>query len=161
MRQPPISGVAQANFYPTFTLTGSAGLQSLQLNHAFDLASKQYAVGPSLTIPIFEGGQLRSTLQLRQGQQQEAAITFQKMVLQAWHDVDNALIAYRAEQTRRDELVQAVAENRRALGLAQSRYQQGVADFLTVLGRGAQPVGNAATTCGQHGYGLVQSRRAL
>jgi NodT family efflux transporter outer membrane factor (OMF) lipoprotein len=126
-------GVAQANFYPSLSLTGSFGLQSLQLNHAFDLASKQYAVGPGLTIPIFEGGQLRATLQLREALQQEAAVNFQKTVLQAWHDVDNALTAYKAEQTRRDELIQAVAENRRALTLAQSRYQQGVSDFLTVL----------------------------
>jgi len=126
-------GVAQANFYPTLKLTGSFGLQSLQLNHAFDLNSKQYAAGPGLTIPLFEGGQLRATLQLREALQQEAAIAFQKTVLQAWHDVDNALTAYQAEQTRRDELIQAVAENQRALGLAQSRYQQGVADFLTVL----------------------------
>jgi NodT family efflux transporter outer membrane factor (OMF) lipoprotein len=126
-------GVAQANFYPTLSLTGSFGLQTLQLNHAFDLASKQYALGPGLTIPIFQGGQLRATLQLRKAQQQEAAINFQKTVLQAWHDVDNALTAYQAEQSRRDQLIQAVTENRKALSLAQSRYQQGVTDFLTVL----------------------------
>jgi NodT family efflux transporter outer membrane factor (OMF) lipoprotein len=126
-------GVAQANFYPTLSLNGSAGLQSLQLNHAFDLDSKQYAIGPGLTIPIFEGGRLRATLQLREAQQQEAAVTFQKTVLQAWHEVDDALTAYQAEQRRRDALTHAVADNRRALGLAQSRYQQGVADFLEVL----------------------------
>ena len=127
-------GVAQANFYPTLTLTGSFGLQSLQFNNAFNLASEAVcSFGPGLTIPIFEGGQLRATLQLQKEQQQEAAINFQKTVLQAWHDVDNALTAYKAEQRRRDELTQAVAENRRALGLAQSRYQQGVSDFLTVL----------------------------
>jgi NodT family efflux transporter outer membrane factor (OMF) lipoprotein len=126
-------GVAEANFYPSLSLTGSFGLQSLQFKNAFNLNSKQYALGPGLTIPIFEGGQLRSTLQLRKAQQQEAAVNFQRTVLQAWHDVDNALTAYRAEQARRDELIQAAAENRRALGLAQSRYQQGVADFLTVL----------------------------
>jgi NodT family efflux transporter outer membrane factor (OMF) lipoprotein len=126
-------GVAQANFYPSLNLSGSFGLQSVQFSKVFNLNSKQYSVGPGLTIPIFQGGQLRSTLELRKAQQQEAAITFQRTVLQAWHDVDNALTAYQTEQTRRDELVQAVAENRRALGLAQSRYQQGVADFLTVL----------------------------
>jgi NodT family efflux transporter outer membrane factor (OMF) lipoprotein len=126
-------GVAQANFYPSLTLTGSFGLQALQLQHAFDLNSRQYAFGPGLTIPIFQGGQLRSTLQLREAQQQEAAVNFQKTVLQAWHDVDNALTAYKAEQTRRDELIQAVSDNRHALELAQSRYEQGVADFLTVL----------------------------
>jgi NodT family efflux transporter outer membrane factor (OMF) lipoprotein len=126
-------GVAKANFYPSLNLTGSVGLQSLQFGKVFNLNSKQYSIGPGLTIPIFEGGQLRSTLLLREAQQQEAAVFFQKTVLQAWHDVDNALTAYEAEQTRRDELVLAVAENQRALSLAQSRYQQGVADFLTVL----------------------------
>ena len=45
----------------------------------------------------------------------------------------NALIAYRAEQQRRAELVRAVTENRKALTLAQSRYKEGVSDFLTVL----------------------------
>ena len=54
-------------------------------------------------------------------------------MLQAFHDVDNALTAYQTEQARRDQLVLAVAQNQRALALAQSRYQQGVADFLTVL----------------------------
>jgi len=126
-------GVAQANFYPSLNLTGSFGLQSLQFGKVFNIQSKQYAVGPGLTIPIFEGGQLRSTLQLREAQQQEAAVNFQKTVLQAFHDVDNALTAYQAEQARRDELVRAVTDNQHALVLAQSRYQQGVADFLTVL----------------------------
>jgi NodT family efflux transporter outer membrane factor (OMF) lipoprotein len=126
-------GVAQANFYPSLSLTGSFGPQALQFSNLFNLNARQYAFGPAITIPIFEGGQLRSTLQLRKAQQQEAAVNFQRIVLQAWHDVDNALTAYKAEQTRRDELIQAVAENRRALTLAQSRYAQGVADFLTVL----------------------------
>jgi NodT family efflux transporter outer membrane factor (OMF) lipoprotein len=126
-------GVAQANFYPSLNLTGSVGLQSLQLKNAFNLNSKQYAIGPGLTIPIFEGGQLRSTLELRKADQQEAAVNFQKTVLQAWHDVDNALTAYEAEQTRRDQLSHAVTDNQHALVLAQSRYQQGVSDFLTVL----------------------------
>jgi NodT family efflux transporter outer membrane factor (OMF) lipoprotein len=126
-------GVAQANFYPSLNLTGSFGLQSLQFGSLFNLTSKQYALGPGLTIPIFEGGQLRAALHLNQAQQQEAAINFQKTVLQAWHDVDNALIAYKAEQTRRDQLSQAVNDNQHALVLAQSRYQQGVADFLSVL----------------------------
>ncbi len=126
-------GVAQANFYPSLNLTGSFGLQSLQFGSLFNLNSKQYAMGPGLTIPIFQGGQLRATLHLNEAQQQEAAINFQKIVLQAWHDVDNALTAYKAEQTRRDQLSRAVTDNEHALALAQSRYQQGVADFLSVL----------------------------
>jgi NodT family efflux transporter outer membrane factor (OMF) lipoprotein len=126
-------GVAVANFYPSVTLTGSVGLQSLQPWQMFNLNARNYAVGPGVTIPIFEGGQLKATLYLRKAQQQEAAINYQKTVLNAWHEVDNALTAYRTEQTRRDQLAQAVTQNQRALSLAQSRYQEGVADFLQVL----------------------------
>ncbi len=126
-------GVAVAAFYPSVTLSGSIGLQALQPSQFFSLNARQYAAGPGITIPIFQGGQLKATLHLREAQQEEAAVNYQKTVLQAWHDVDNALTAYQTEQARRDQLVLAVAQSQRALGLAQSRYQEGVADFLTVL----------------------------
>src|SRR6185312_1455637 len=133
-------GVAEADFYPSVTLSGSVGMQALQFAHVFDMDALNYAAGPGVTIPIFRGGQLRSALQLRNAQQQEAAVNYQKTVLQAWHEIDNALTAYQAEQSRRDELMRAVAQNRRALGLAQSRYQQGVSDFLTVLDTQRSPL---------------------
>ncbi len=126
-------GVAVANFYPSVTLTGSVGLQAIQPWKMFNIDARDYSVGPGITIPIFQGGQLKATLELRKAQQQEAAINYQKTVLSAWHDVDNALTAYQTEQARRDKLIQAVAQNQRALSLAQSRYQDGVADFLQVL----------------------------
>jgi len=126
-------GVAQANFYPSVRLSGSMGLQALQIGQLFNLNSRQYSVGPGITVPLFEGGRLRATLQLREAQQQNAALTFQRVLLQAWHEVDNALTAYQAEQARRDQLVLAVIDSRRAVGLAQNRYEQGVADFLSVL----------------------------
>ena len=88
---------------------------------------------PSISLPIFEGGRLRRMLELRKQQQQEAAISYQRTVLGALHEVDNALTAYAAEQQRRNRLQRAVMENRRAVTLAQDRYAQGVADFLSVL----------------------------
>ena len=126
-------GMAQAEFYPRLTLTGSVSLQSSQVKSLFNAASAAYAFGPSLTIPIFEGGRIRRTVELRQAQQQEAAIQYQRVVLQAFTDVDNALVAYNAEQRRRTSLQNQVAQARRALGLAQSRYRQGISDFLEVL----------------------------
>src|SRR5579859_1754084 len=126
-------GVSVANFYPSVTLSGSIGLQALQPWKVFDISARQYGVGPGITIPIFDGGQLTATLELSKAQQKEAAIDYQKTVLGAWHEVDNALTAYQTEQARRDQLTQAVAQNERALSLAQSRYQDGVADFLQVL----------------------------
>ncbi|MBV9758267.1 MAG: TolC family protein, partial [Alphaproteobacteria bacterium] len=93
----------------------------------------QYGIGPTISLPIFQGGRLRSTLQLRKQEQKEAALTYQRTVLQALHDVDNALIAYANEQRRRDQLQQDVNASRRALDLARQRYSQGVATFLDVL----------------------------
>ncbi len=126
-------GMAKADFYPRITLNGSAGFQSLQLSNLADWASRQFVVGPSISIPIFEGGRLKGTLRLREAQQQEAAIEYRHTVLKAWREVDDALVAYDAEQRRRDKLVTVVGENQRALSIAQQRYKAGAVDYLDVL----------------------------
>ena len=126
-------GVARAAFFPSVKLSISAGLQATQIGRLFDLNAKQYAGGPGLTVPLFEAGQIRATLRLTEARQKEAVIAYQQTVLRALHEVDNALTAYRSEQTRRQRLMEAVAESRIALELARTRYRQGVADFLAVL----------------------------
>jgi NodT family efflux transporter outer membrane factor (OMF) lipoprotein len=126
-------GVAVADFYPRITLSGSLGLQALQFKDLGNWAARQYALGPSLTLPIFEGGRLKATLELREAQQQETAIAYHNTVLQAWHEVDNALTAYADEQRRNDALAKAVQSSREALSLARRRYRVGVSDFLPVL----------------------------
>lgn len=127
------TGIAVADFYPSVTLSASLGLQALQPWKVFELNARDYAAGPGITIPIFQGGQLRATLRLRKAQQAEAALNYQKTVLTAWHEVDDALTAYRTEQARRAQLIQAQVQGRRALSIARSRYQQGITDFLQVL----------------------------
>ena len=125
-------GVAEADFYTRITLSGSFALQATQLKD-LGLPARTFGFGPSVTVPIFEGRRIQRTVDLRTAQQQEAVLNHQKAVLQAFTDVDNALIAYAAEQRRRARLAEQVAKSRRALGLAQSRYRQGVSDFLEVL----------------------------
>lgn len=126
-------GVAVADFFPNVSLTGSFGIAALNASQLGSLRSEQYGVGPTVSLPIFRGGQLVSTLALRKQQQKEAALTYQKTVLQALHDVDNALTAYNTEQKREEELTKTVTAARRALDLARQRYVQGVATFLDVL----------------------------
>ncbi len=127
-------GVAVGDFYPSFMLSGSVAIQGLQFANLTDWGhANTYAFGPSLTLPIFAGGRLTHTLELREAQQQEAAVTYQRTVLNALHEVDNALTAYQNEQRRSDRLQQAVEQNRRALGLARDRYADGLVDFLQVL----------------------------
>ncbi len=126
-------GVAVASFYPSVTLSANFTFTALQFRDLAFWNDHGYTLGPNVTIPIFQGGQLRGQLALNTAQQQEAAANYQQTVLQAWHDVDNALIAYGAEQARRDSLRRSVEQNQRALQLARDRYVQGLTDFLNVL----------------------------
>jgi NodT family efflux transporter outer membrane factor (OMF) lipoprotein len=126
-------GMAKADFYPHISLNGSAGFQSLQLTNLAEWASGQFVVGPSVTLPIFEGGRLEGLLHLREAQQQEAAIVYTRTVLEAWREVDDALVVYDSEQRRRDRLKTVVSLNQRALSVAQQRYKAGAGDFLDVL----------------------------
>jgi NodT family efflux transporter outer membrane factor (OMF) lipoprotein len=132
------TGIAVANFYPDVTLNGAASLESLHVSNLFNPTSTAFAIGPSISIPIFEGGQLRGNLVLRESQQREAAISFQKTVLQAWKEVDDALTAYREAQRRRADVAQSVTENRAALQAARQRYEEGAIDFLNVIAAQAQ-----------------------
>jgi NodT family efflux transporter outer membrane factor (OMF) lipoprotein len=132
------TGVAVANFYPDVTLNGAAGVESLHLSNLFSPTSTTFAVGPAVSIPIFEGGRLRGTLQLRESQQREAAIVFQKTVLRAWKEVDDAMTAYREAQLRRADVARSVTENQAALRAARQRYQEGAIDFLNVITAQAQ-----------------------
>jgi NodT family efflux transporter outer membrane factor (OMF) lipoprotein len=126
-------GVAVASFYPKFQLNGSVGLDALDFSNLFKSSSLQYMAGPSVTLPIFDGARLKSMLKLSTAQQAEAAITYHKTVLQAWHEVVNAIAAHRFEQQRRARLRAQLDHTRAALDLSRSRYNEGVADFLTVL----------------------------
>jgi NodT family efflux transporter outer membrane factor (OMF) lipoprotein len=132
------TGVAVADFYPDVTLNGAVNVESLHLSNLFNPASTAFAVGPSISIPIFEGGRLRGALTLRESQQREAAIFFQKTVLRAWKEVDDALTAYREAQRRRADVARSVTENQAALQAARQRYSEGAIDFLNVISTQAQ-----------------------
>ena len=126
-------GAAEADFFPRVTLVGSAGLQSLKIEDLYSLRSGTYSFGPAVTLPIFQGGRLVRTVELRTAQEQEASLNYRKAVIQALHDVDSALISLRAERNRQAALSRAVERNKAALDLANKRYLDGVATFLDVL----------------------------
>jgi NodT family efflux transporter outer membrane factor (OMF) lipoprotein len=126
------TGVAVANFYPDVTLNGTVGVESLHLSNLFNLASTAFEVGPSISIPIFEGGRLRGALTLSESQQREAAVFFQETVLRAWKEVDDALTDYREAQRRRIDVARSVTENQAALQAARQRYSEGATNFLDV-----------------------------
>jgi NodT family efflux transporter outer membrane factor (OMF) lipoprotein len=126
-------GVAVADLYPRFTLTGGFLSESLDAENLGEWGARQWHVGPTLHLPIFDGGRRRSVVELRELQQQEAAVSYQRTVLRAWHEVDTALSAYRAEQRRTQELANAVTASRDAYELATMRYEHGMTSFLVAL----------------------------
>lgn len=126
-------GVAVADFFPRVTLSGSLDVQALQFSGLGSWASRQYGFGPTATLPIFEGGRLTGQLHLRKAQQKEAAILFQRTVLKAWQEVDDAMADFTAAQNERDRLQEAVQQNQIAVETAQAQYVQGASDFLNVL----------------------------
>ncbi len=126
-------GVAEANFYPSVTINGSIDLQAVKFSDLGSWASRTYTFGPSLSLPIFDGGRLSGNLELTKAEQQGAAIAYRRAVLNAWQEVANALTAYQGEQQRQEELAEAVQHNRRALDLARQQYTRGLVDFLQVL----------------------------
>ncbi|UMR32977.1 TolC family protein [Massilia sp. MB5] len=126
-------GVAKADFYPRITLSGNLGFQATQLSDFGSWSSRQFSFGPAFSLPLFDGGHLRGMLKLSEARQQEAALAYQQTVLRAWHEVDDALAASRAQQERRERLHEAVAQSRIALNNAQQQYVAGTVDFLNVL----------------------------
>jgi outer membrane protein TolC len=103
-------------------------------------------------------------LALRESRQREAAIAFQKTVLRAWQEVDNALTAYAEAQHRRADVARAVAQNQAALLAARQRYSEGALDFLNVnstLGQLLQNENDLADSDTQIATDLVNLYRAL
>jgi NodT family efflux transporter outer membrane factor (OMF) lipoprotein len=126
-------GVATAAFYPDISLTGSFGLRALDASYLTNWASSFYSFGPSISLPIFQGGRLTAGLRLARAQEAEAAVAYRGTVLNALREVEDALVAYRTDRAGRDKLEQAVRSGETALYLARDSYTHGLTDFIQVL----------------------------
>jgi len=126
-------GVATADFFPKFSLTGSLNYQSDLMQTLFSGGSRSWSVGPQVSWPIFQGGSIAANVRLQKALRDQAYLTYQKTVLTALQDVENALVAFAYEWDHRKVLGEADTQNRRALDLSMKLYTQGTADFLSVL----------------------------
>lgn len=126
-------GVAEADLFPRLTLNLGGAFQAQRAADLGLWASRFVSLGPTLELPILDGGRRRATLQLQNVRERESVVAYERTVLAAMHDVENALVAYGTEQDRRTALSAAVAASRSALELARLRYTTGVTAFLDVL----------------------------
>lgn len=126
-------GVAVAQFYPDVSLTGEVGTRASTASYLSRWSSLFYSFGPSISLPIFQGGALVSNLQMSKAQQAQAALDYRKTVLTALRDVDNALAVYRTDQARRNSLGDSVAAQQTSFDLARDSYRKGITSFINVL----------------------------
>ncbi len=125
-------GVATAEYFPTFSLTGTLNWSSSLLRTLWTNASRSFAAGASATWPLFQGGAIVSNVRLQEALRDESFITYQQTVLSAFQDVENSLIAFAKEQQHRKLLNDAVVANRKAVDLSSQLYIAGLTDFLNV-----------------------------
>ncbi len=126
-------GVAAANFYPVLRLTGSAGYESVDISHGLDWQNRFWSIGPSLAIPLFEGGKLTADLAQAKARYEELTATYRGTVLGAFRDVEDSLtdLHMRADAARAQ--TRAVDSSREYLRLTQLQYKEGLVSYLQVI----------------------------
>lgn len=126
-------GVATAEIYPKFTLTGTIGLESLSLSNLTESDSQTFGIGPSVRWNLFDGGRTRQKIEIQNSVQEQAMVRYEASVLAAQEDVENAITAFTQEQIRYRSLNESAAAAKRAADIAKTRYDAGATNFLTVL----------------------------
>lgn len=126
-------GVARADLFPRFSITGSFGRRS---EDAVDLGSGNsqfWFLIPGIRWPILSGGRIRANIKVHEARQEQAVAQYEKAVLTAVEEVENALSAQSRQRRRMELLRTSVGAHRRALDLAMDRYTSGLENFLSVL----------------------------
>ncbi len=126
-------GIAEADLYPSIRLGARAGYESFLSEEFSAWSSRTWSIGPTLNLPLFDRGRRKSVVQLRELEQQEAAVNFQQTVLKAWQEIDDVLSAYAADQQQLQQTEAQVRAAEQAYQLARARYDGGTTDFLSVL----------------------------
>jgi NodT family efflux transporter outer membrane factor (OMF) lipoprotein len=126
-------GVAKAQRYPSFTLAGTLGLESLEYSNLYSAGARAAQGLAKAAWTICDGGSIRRNIELQTAKQEEALSYYQLTVLTALTDVESALVAYANEQMRRASLTAAVDAGQSAFELARFQYASGLVSFQTVL----------------------------
>ena len=145
-------GVAKAALYPTISLTGIFGGESLELGDILKSASRIWTAGLSLNLPIFDSGRLNSRVDQASARQKQALANYEGAIQNAFREVNDALVNVRQNAERESALNRSQEAAKKALEISENRYKSGYTAYLDVLD--AQRVYNDASLA------FVQSRQA-
>jgi multidrug efflux system outer membrane protein len=126
-------GQAEAALYPSVTLTGSVSMTGLKTGDLGRNSSIGWSFGPTVSVPIFNGGKLRAGVEIAEAQRDQYYIAWRSAVLSALEDVENAIVSLAQERIRIQSLSKAAQSYREAARLSRSLYETGSSSFLDVL----------------------------
>lgn len=126
-------GAARANFFPTISLTSSAGLASNQLSNLFKSGGTAWSFAPQVSVPIFDAGQNQATLDSARIDRSIAVAQYEKAIQTAFKEVADALADYGTLDQRMTAQVALVNATQESFSLSEARYQRGIDSYLDVL----------------------------
>ncbi|MFT4176206.1 MAG: efflux transporter outer membrane subunit [Luteolibacter sp.] len=126
-------GVAETAFYPNFSLTGSAGLESLDVKRFLDWENRVLSLGAGLTAPIIDGGANTANYRAARSRYDEALATYRQTLLVALREVEDSLVDLKGLKTSQSALEAALASSRDSRSLAQERFDKGLTNYLEVV----------------------------
>lgn len=126
-------GVATADFFPSFRLVGTAGLESVGSEDFLQGRAKAANLGPQVTLPIFQGGRLLGGLRGARARHEEAIAAYKQTVLTALREVEDALLDARTFERQRAAVAAAVAAAQETAKLSRLRYDRGLSNYFEVV----------------------------
>jgi len=126
-------GVARAAYYPTVSLSATAGLESATLLNLFTWPSRFWSVGPSIVETVFDAGKRRATNEQMQANYDATVAAYRLNVLTAFQDVEDNLATLRVLANESGQQAEAVKAAERSLQLALYQYQGGITAYLQVI----------------------------
>lgn len=125
-------GVAKAAFYPKVELNALAGFESISAGTLFSWPSRMWSLGPTINLPIFEGGALRARLRAAGAAYDEVVARYRQTVLSAFADVEDNLAAQQLLAAESQAQAAALQSAQRTLEIANNRYRAGLVTYLDV-----------------------------
>jgi NodT family efflux transporter outer membrane factor (OMF) lipoprotein len=126
-------GQAEAQRYPSFSLTGTMGLEAAHFSDMGHWASRAFAFGPSVRWNIFDGNRLRSLVMVEEAKTQQLAAQYESTVLGAVEEVENAMVGFVQEQRRAEALRRSVEAAGQSVEMVETLYRNGLTNFQNVL----------------------------
>jgi NodT family efflux transporter outer membrane factor (OMF) lipoprotein len=126
-------GVALADLYPSFAITGSVGLQASTFAEMFSGNSLAGFINPGFSWNVLNYGRIRNNVRVQDARLQELLVNYQNTVLNAYGEVEDALVAFVQTQREAGFLSNSVDASKEAVRIALLQYQDGTADYTRVL----------------------------